>query len=197
MEQLGLGLKFRGGKRKGAGRKPVGKTAGVSHRARPKVDRHTPAHVTLKVLSGVPNLRKKKICRGVEKAAIAGAEKSNFRITEFSVQGDHIHMMSEADDNEALARGMQGLKVRIAKAVNNLLGRVGTFFKDRYHAHVLKTPTEVRNALNYIRNNAKKHAEKMGIILPENYIDPCSSTARNILPQATCWLLRKGIQIVS
>jgi hypothetical protein len=98
---------------------------------------------------------------------------------------------------KALSKGMQGLKVRIAKAVNNLLGRAGTFFKDRYHAHVLKTPTEVRNALNYIRNNIKKHALQIGILLPDEYIDPCSSTARNILPAPSSWLLRKAVQLTS
>jgi hypothetical protein len=42
---------------------------------------------------------------------------------------------------------MQGLEVRIARNVNGLLERRGTFFRERCHARVLKTPREVRNYL--------------------------------------------------
>ena len=46
-----------------------------------------------------------------------------------------------------LVRGLQGLAIRLAKALNRALGRGGTVWGDRYHARVLRTPREVRATL--------------------------------------------------
>jgi hypothetical protein len=78
-------------------------------------------------------------------------------VCEYSVQRNHIHLIVEADDTVALSRGMQGLVARLAKAVNRAASRSGAVFSDHYHAHELRKPTEVRNALVYVLNNWKKH----------------------------------------
>ncbi|MGH3848285.1 MAG: hypothetical protein ACRDRT_01000, partial [Pseudonocardiaceae bacterium] len=52
---------------------------------------------------------------------------------------------------------MLGLAVRIARCLNKLWKRVGSVFADRYHARILRTPREVRNALVYTLQNARKH----------------------------------------
>ena len=52
---------------------------------------------------------------------------------------------------------MQGLAVRAAKAINRVLHRHGAVWAERYHAHMLTTPGEVRNALVYVLNNFRKH----------------------------------------
>ena len=65
---------------------------------------------------------------------------------------------------------MQGLSVRFARRLNRLWERAGRVFADRYHDHVLKTPTEVRNALSYVLNNARKHGRK-----PKRLLDPFAS----------------------
>jgi hypothetical protein len=57
-----------------------------------------------------------------------------------------------------MARGVQGLAIRIARALNKLWRRRGKVFADRYHDRILKTPREVRNALVYVLANGKKHA---------------------------------------
>ena len=80
------------------------------------------------------------------------------------------------------------------------LGRSGTVFGDRYHDHVLKTPTEVRNAILYVLNNARRHASKHGRAKPRGWIDPCSSARcfyglsddPSPLPRARTWLLSGG-----
>src|SRR5437667_10555607 len=80
----------------------------------------------------------------------AGNNRFGFRLCEFSVLGNHIHLLVEADDKRALARGTQGLCIRSAKALNRMMGRTGRVFADRYHAHVLETPTEVRRVRRYL-----------------------------------------------
>jgi hypothetical protein len=63
----------------------------------------------------------------------------------------------EADEPPRFERGVRGLAIRVAKAVNRALGRRGRVWADRYHAHLLRTPREVRNALVYVLNNFRKH----------------------------------------
>jgi hypothetical protein len=94
-----------------------------------------------------------------------------FRVLQFSVQSDHLHLVVEADTPTRLTRGVQGLAVRAAKAVNRVLRRHGAVWAERYHAHALKTPREVRNALVYVLNNFRKH------VPGARGLDPCSSAA--------------------
>jgi hypothetical protein len=47
----------------------------------------------------------------------------------------------------------------VARAINRVLGRTGSVFADRYHARVLRTPTEVSNAVHYVRYNWRHHGE--------------------------------------
>jgi hypothetical protein len=96
-------------------------------------------------------------------------DRFGFRLVHFSVQSNHLHLIAEARDRHALALGMQGLGVRIAKALNKLWSRRGSVFSDRYHARILRTPREVRNALCYVLNNARRH----GLALAG--LDPFSS----------------------
>jgi hypothetical protein len=63
----------------------------------------------------------------------------------------------EADEPTGFERGVRGLAIRIAKAVNRMLARRGPVWGDRYHARMLRTPREVRNALVYVLNNFRKH----------------------------------------
>ena len=65
----------------------------------------------------------------------------------YSIQGNHLHLIVEIDDAAMLSRAINGLAVRLARALNHLAERKGKVFVDRYHAHVLKTPREVRNAV--------------------------------------------------
>ena len=56
-----------GGKRKGAGRKPLvprkpGQGPGVTHVKRPELASHYPVHVTIKVVEGLPSLRSSTGC---------------------------------------------------------------------------------------------------------------------------------------
>ena len=152
-------LPFRswGGARPGAGRKPNGPKAGVSHLRRAALPAHTPAHVTLRLRAGLPSLRRRSLFRRVHRALIEGRERFGFRVCEYSVQGNHIHLIAEAPDRRALWRGLQGLCVRIARTVNRELARRGGVFADRYHARPLKTPLEVRNALRYVLQNNAHH----------------------------------------
>ena len=130
------------------------------------------------------------------------------RMVEFSVQADHIHLVVEADGKEALTRGMQGLTIRLARAINRALERKGKVFADRYHARVLKTPTEVRNAVEYVFKNYAKHLKKRGKMPHPWDLDPYSSMSGRavtfmldygrgvtVVAAPRTWLLRRAVGV--
>lgn len=80
----------------------------------------------------------------------------------FSIQANHIHLIVEARNRFALSRAMKGFSVRIAKRLNRAYGRRGQVFSDRFHAHVLRTPREVRHAVRYVMENSRIHAARRG-----------------------------------
>jgi len=169
-------FKFRtwGGARAGAGRKPNGRWAGVSHLGRPVHSRHHPLHVTLRVRQGLSTLREHELFLEVRRALAAGRERFGFRLVHFSVQRDHLHLLAEARDRRALSRGVQGLSIRVARAINRRLRRHGRVFADRYHARALKTPRAARWALRYVLLNVRKHEPQA---VPFGFVDACSSAA--------------------
>ncbi len=187
-------LTFRtwGGARKGAGRKRTS-GSGLRHEARPALDGRTPAHLTLRISRSVPNLRTERCMHVLRRAFREGRERGGFRLVQYAVQPDHLHLIVEASDKRALSTGMQGLSIRIARQLNGMLGRRGRVFAERYHSRQLKTPRETRNALAYVLLQARRHASKAPGGRSTPVIDPCTSAplfdgfSRGGRPRAGPW----------
>jgi REP element-mobilizing transposase RayT len=189
-KQLAFKLRTRGGRRAGAGRKPKGKKALVSHAARPKFARATPAHVTLRVAENVPNLRSSRRFAIVRQCFADARGRFGMRLVEFSVLSNHLHLVVEANSSEALSRGMQGLCIRLAMALNRALSRTGAVFADHFHARLLRSPTEVLNAIRYVIGNAARHYAEAG---PDVFSSSVTAI-RAILAVPTTWLVRDAQQ---
>jgi REP element-mobilizing transposase RayT len=119
-----------------------------------------PLHVTLRIRRDVPSLRRERRFARIKRAFRYGCDAFGMRMCEFSVQDDHIHLIVEAADKQALSRGMAALEIRVARAINRVLGRSGSVFSDRYYARALRTLTEVKNAVHYVRYNWQHHGDK-------------------------------------
>ena len=158
--QLPLRPRTWGGAREGAGRKKSDR-AGVPHRPRARVKKKTALHVTVRLVREVRSLRRFKLAPAMRTAFLRTKKKDDFRLCQFSIQRDHLHLACEADSNQGLSRGMQGLGISFAKRVNRVLGRKGKVFADRFHAVVVTSPRQMRNALCYIMNNARRHGERL------------------------------------
>jgi len=166
--------------RKHPGGRPKGKDSGVPHLKREEVSSKVPMLITSGVVAGLPELRTgacyEVIWRALEKACERpGRGEGEFRVSEYSVQGNHVHLFVEASDNESLSRGVQGLKVRIARGLNKLWGRTGKVWSDRFHVRMLRKPKQVRNVLRYILENARKHGRRWIRKGEKNRPDPFSS----------------------
>ena len=108
------------------GRRP-GPNPRVRHRSRDEVDARLPSLVTLKVRRGIGSLRNGRVAREVEASFREACERGDFRLVHYSIQDDHAHLIVEADDRDALGRGMKALSSRFARAVNLTLGRKGRY----------------------------------------------------------------------
>lgn len=187
-----------GGKRHGAGRPPKLGRRSVPHRRRTPHVARCPAHVTLRAVSNLPSLRDDRTFVAIQRA-LGRASKTGFRVFEFTVQTDHLHLLVEADDATHFERGMRGLTIRIAKAVNRALRRVGRVWGDRFHARLLRTPREVRNAFVYVLNNWRKHLRAArGLDLKSSaawfsgWRMPVNARGKSPVARARTWLATVG-----
>jgi REP element-mobilizing transposase RayT len=152
---------------------------------------------------GLPSFRSERAHR-VLRQAVRDTRREGFRITHYSIQADHLHLIIEADDDDALTRGMRSFTVRAALRVNRkVLGRErGRVWGDRYHRRDLAGPRAVRSALVYVLANHLKHGE-----YDVGPLDPCSSghwftgwvhgpappiADPSPVEEATTWVLREG-----
>jgi REP element-mobilizing transposase RayT len=153
-----------------------------SHLARPQFAGRYPQHVTIRMLPSVWNMRSQRCFSVLQRAMWKGSAKSfGFRLVHFAVMGNHIHMLVEANGKQALSRGMQGMNIRIAKALNRVMGRHGPVLSDHYNAKILLTPSQTLRARAYLLRNATKHYGWCGP-------DPFASTVP-LRPPRTYFLL--------
>jgi REP element-mobilizing transposase RayT len=149
--------------------------------------------------AGLPNLRRDAARVAVERSFRAAGERFGLRLAQYSLQTNHIHLIAEAVDRRSLSRGMQGLLVRVARALNRLWTRRGSVFSDRFHARQLRTPREVRAALVYVLHNARHHGLRVLGIDPFSSAPWFDGWKREIAvaprfsgSMARSWLLRVG-----
>jgi len=200
--QREFGFTHWGGKRRGAGRKPSGERARVSHAKRAKLAARFPVLVTMRLRAGLQSLRADDT-HGLLKEAFVSGSNESFRVVEYSVQSNHLHAIVESNDELALSRGMNGLTTRIARGLNRLWRRVGRVFDDRFHARILRCPRAVRIALIYVLGNARKHGAWRALA-PDAYssapwfegwkgkTEKAAETKPRLLERARTWLLSIG-----
>jgi putative transposase len=128
----------------------------MPHVTRRKIDPRYPVQVTIRATPGLPSLRSPRVF-GALRRAIARASVDRFRVIHFSIQQDHGHFIVEGDEARRARGGVHGLAIRLALAVNRVLGRTGKVVGDRYHARPLTTPRQMRTSMVYVLLNFRKH----------------------------------------
>jgi hypothetical protein len=201
VRQQEFGFTNWGGKRRGAGRKPKGGRALVSHARRARLAARYPVLVTMRLVAGLASLRAKGAHASL-RDAFAASTSETFHVVEYSVQSNHLHLLVESRDERTLSRGMIGLAVRIVSRLNKLLRRAGALFVDRYHARILRTPSEVRRALVYLLQNARKHGAWVARFADVYSSGPtfdgwrgrasAADSSPGLLARAKTWLLAVG-----
>jgi len=142
----------------------------VAHRKREKV-MHNVVHVGMRIEQGLPSMRTRGALEVIHEAFRAQRSRFEFRIVEFAILSNHMHLVVEAKDSEELAAAMKGLAVRIARGLNNLWERAGQVFADRYWSRVVRKVHELRRLVCYVMQNARRH----GVRIPSGRPDEFSS----------------------
>ena len=163
--------------RPGLGRPKKKNNDRVSHQRRQSLSDKTAVHVTLRVRRHVPSLRARRRFNVLKQSFVRFCRaRPGFRLVHFAVLSNHLHFIVEADSKPALSMGLQKLLHSISRRLNalnvrehggtistkaggysRLSGWLGRLFADRYHAHVLRTPTEMAHVVRYVLENASHH----------------------------------------
>ena len=118
--------------------------------------------------------------KAIREATIVAALRERLRIVHISLQRNHVHLLIEAENKLALARGMQGFQISAARNINTALRdgrrrRRGPVFADRYHVEVITSPTRAHYAISYVLNNWRRHQEDQHGLATTWLVDPFSS----------------------
>jgi putative transposase len=192
-------LRGRKRERRAAGKKKLGRPkkpgAGQPHVKREAFKASEPLHITLRAVRGLGKLRTKAGYAAIREATIAVLKLEEFRIVHLSIQGTHVHLLVEAKDKAALAKGMQTFGISAAKQINAAVSKAGNWWEraqarargerpmkrrkgrvfDRYHATIIRSPRQARHELNYVLNNWRKHEEDLRDHARGWLIDPFAS----------------------
>jgi hypothetical protein len=107
-------------------------------------------------------------------------------------------MIVEAPDPVALGRAMKGLGVRMARALNKVMSRRGPVIADRYHSHLLVSPSEAYQAIRYVIENWAVHAAREKQPPPRGTDPYCSDWWADHVPRLRVapewWLLCVGAE---
>ncbi len=173
-------------------------------------------HVTLRAKPGLPSFRQQRVHRllaGVIRDQRRRRYADTFRVLHWSIQGNHLHLIVEADTEVAedylpLRSGISGLEIAFARRLNRMLHRTGSVWADRYHRHDLKSPTEARSGFAYVlRNNERHGIPSRGVGPIDLYSSACRFhgwSATHFVPPETehwfwpvcppqTWLARVGV----
>jgi hypothetical protein len=94
-----------GGAREGSGARRRRERRALPHRPRETFTRSTPVHVALRMAPHVWNLRSERSFRIIHDSLAASRRRPDLRIVDYSILGNHAHLVVEAEGPTALARG--------------------------------------------------------------------------------------------
>ena len=80
-----------GGRRRGSGRKLEAARRSVAHRRRAPSSARFPLHVTLRLRTGLPTMRRAATRAAIVDALSAASARAMFRVVHYSVQSNHLH----------------------------------------------------------------------------------------------------------
>jgi REP element-mobilizing transposase RayT len=180
-QQMRFGDRRGGKRRRKGGRPPKGPRSSERHKKREVFRKNEPVHVVARVHDAIGELRTGTCYHAVRKALVTTFTREDFRIVHVSIQNTHVHLIVEAEHRTALSKGMQAFQISAAKHLNAAISkrrsirRRGTVFTDRYHAKIIRSPRQARNALSYVLNNWRKHREDLRPVAQTWKLDPFSS----------------------
>lgn len=113
-------------------------------------------HVTAKINRGEFILESKAFKALFMEVMLRAKEKYKFRIKNFCLMGNHIHLLIEPLENENLSRIMQWILSVFARNHNILTGVKGHVWYDRFHSVIINSMKQMLKVFMYITYNPVK-----------------------------------------
>lgn len=95
----------------------------------------------------MPSLQASEFLQDLRASIEMASERGDFRVVHYSIHGHDIHLLVEAAGKFALGCGMKAIAARAAHTANRVFGRRGNALYGRYQLRILRTPSEVRDAI--------------------------------------------------
>ncbi len=133
---------------------------GIRHTKRITFHRTQAFHLTIKINKENSGLKTNEIAKKI-KSSFKKLYENSVNLIHFTIEYDHIHLLVEAKNHICLGKSMQSFGISITKKLNFHRRKIGQVYKHRYHQRILKTKTEIKNVINYIFQNGKKHGTNL------------------------------------
>jgi putative transposase len=83
-------------------------------------------------------------------------EKFDFELINFSIMGNHVHLLIKPGEGEDISRIMQWLLGCFAQEFNRRNGRSGHFWGERFWSRIVTSDEDLENAFEYVSENPVK-----------------------------------------
>ncbi len=169
------------------GRPPKGPRSSERHEVRPELRANQAVHVTLRTVDEIGRMRTRDIYDAVRWATIAVAERASCRIVHLSIQHNHLHLLVEADDKMALARGMQAFQISAARRINAAISKGRSKDAGWWHAKTRRAAGAHARWWN-AKARAWIDGRRKGSVFPDRYNEEIIATPRHAR-NALCYVL--------
>jgi hypothetical protein len=125
----------------------------IAHTARELSRRH-PVHVVMTLVRGAPPAHRRQVREIFQHWLGIARERYGLCFNLGTWMADHVHLVCESPrDSRNLSDGLRFVCSKVALDVNRAFARKGSLFADRFFSRILKTPSELINALVYVAKN--------------------------------------------
>lgn len=146
-----------GGRREGAGRKPMldskGRRIHPPHDARPKWTGRRVVLIEAPLAADVPDLSKGKYGKILQAIFAGGFELEGFRLLAYGVERTRLRYVIQVDSPRALATGMKSIGSSISLTINPIRKAHGRLYSTRYQLTILE-PSAVKKAVAEVGRHA-------------------------------------------
>ncbi len=113
-------------------------------------------HVTARTNRKVPELGFCQIKLMLEEVISRAKRKYSFRVLNFCIMDNHVHLIIEPIKGESLSAIMKWILCVFAMAYNRRMGVSGHFWGDRFYSRPIESREELRRVFGYIDDNPVK-----------------------------------------
>jgi len=96
---------------------------------------------------------KDEYCKQIVLDALLHFSDTRYRLWEYTVAANHVHMLLEPMEGHLISDIMHSLKRYTAREINKQTGKSGAFWQREYFDHIVRSEEQLYKYARYIRNH--------------------------------------------